>query len=429
MSQLDQMLARFPLPSWRPLAWTAMALLGIAGAWAGQAQLDEIVTAGGVVVPKGQVKVVQHLEGGIVTVIHVRDGDRVRGGQALLQLDLGAGGINREELQVRLDGLRLKQARLNAELEGTALTLSESEASRQPKMARAETAAFESRKRELDSGLRLLRNRIRQQEFEIAEIDSRRESVQKRFELASEQQEIISSALASRLVARMDALALEREVEAIRGELAKLGIERSKGEEALLEAIEREQQEKERFRSQAAGELSQTELEIRRHEELLAKAADQVQRTEVLSPIDGVVKNLRINTVGGVVGPGEPIMEVVPSDDSLVIEARLAPVDVGHVEVGQPAVVKISTFDYLRYGALDGRVVHVAADSTIDESGEQFFKMIIATASDAIHSAGRAYRMTPGMEALVDVRIGSRSVLSYLLKPVLKLQHEAFRER
>jgi ATP-binding cassette subfamily C protein LapB len=429
MSQLDQMLDRFPLPSWRPLAWTAMALLAIGSAWAGQANLDEIVTARGVVVPKGQVKVVQHLEGGIVTAILVRDGDRVSAGQVLLLLDLGAGGINREELQVRLDGLRLKQARLSAELEGTTLILPEPDAARQPKMARAETAAFESRKRELDSSLRLLRNRIRQQEFEIAEIDIRRTSVQKRFDLAREQQEMIARALASRVVARMDALSLEREVEAIRGELAKLTIERAKAEEALLEATERERQEQERFRSQAAGELSQTELEIRRHEELLAKAADQAQRTEVLSPIDGVVKNLRFNTVGGVVGPGEPIMEVVPSADSLVIEARLSPVDVGHVQVDQPAVVKISTFDYLRYGALDGRVEQVAADSTMDKSGEQFFKMIIATSSDSIRSGGRAYRITPGMEALVDVRIGSRSVLSYLLKPVLKLRHEAFRER
>lgn len=429
MSRLDQILDRFPVPSWRPIAWAVMGLLTIASAWAGQAQLDEIVTANGVVVPQGQVKVVQHLEGGIVTAIHVRDGDRVRAGQPLLLLDLGAGGINREELQVRLDGLRLKQARLNAELAGLDLALPEPEASRQPKMARAETAAFESRKRELDSSLRLLRNRVRQQEFEIAAIDTRRESVQKRLDLAREQQAMIAELLSSRLVARMDALTLERELEAIRGELAKLEVERAKAEEALLEASEREQQEQERFRSQAAGELSQTELEIRRHEELLAKAVDQAERTAVLSPIDGIVKNLRFNTVGGVVGPREPIMEVVPSDDSLVVEARLSPVDVGHVQVGQPAVVKISTFDYLRYGALEGRVEHVAADSTIDESGEQYFKMVIATSSDTIESGGRTHRITPGMEAVVDVRIGNRSVLSYLLKPVLKLRHEAFRER
>jgi membrane fusion protein, adhesin transport system len=381
------------------------------------------------VVPRGQVKVVQHLEGGIITRIHVRDGDLVQAGQALLQLDLSAGGLNREELQVRLDGLRLKRARQSAEVDDLPLALPDAESKRQPKLAAAETVAFDSRRRELDSGLRVLRNRIRQQEFEIAGIDARRASVQKRLNLVHEQQAMVQNLLKSRLVARMDALTLEREVEAIQGEVAKLDIDREQAHEVLLEATEREQQEKERSRSQAAGELSQTELEIRRHEELFATASDQELRTEIHSPIAGIVKNLRFNTLGGIVGPGEPVMEIVPSGDSLVVEARLAPSDVGHVEVGQPVVVKISTFDYLRYGALHGQVEQVAADSTVDEAGDQYFKMSIATASDAIEAGGRSHRISPGMEALVDVRIGTRWVLSYLLKPVLKLRHEAFRER
>jgi adhesin transport system membrane fusion protein len=429
MSQLDQLLESRPGMAWRPFAWTALLLLASSAVWASQTELEEIATAAGMVVPLGQVKVVQHLEGGIITRIHVRDGDLVQPGQALLQLDLGAGGLNREELQVRLDGLQLKRARLHAEVDDLPLALPAPESQRQPKLAAAETLAFDSRRRELDSGLRVLRNRIRQQEFEITAIDARRTSIQKRLDLAHEQQAMVRNLLRSRLVARMDALTLEREVEAIQGEVAKLDIDREKALEALDEASEREQQERERFRSQAAGELSQTELEIGRHEELLAKASDQELRTEVHSPIDGIVKNLRFNTIGGIVGPGEPMMEIVPSGDSLVVEARLAPADVGQVAVGQPVVVKISTFDYLRYGALHGQVEQVAADSTVDEAGKQYFKMIIATSSTALETGGRSHRISPGMEALVDVRIGSRSVISYLLKPVLKLRHEAFRER
>ena len=275
----------------------------------------------------------------------------------------------------------------------------------------------------------MLRSRIRQQAFEIAAIDARRTSVQKRLDLALEQQAMLRPLERSHVVARMDVLTLEREIEAIRGEIAKLDIDREKALAALGEAEERERQEQDRFRSQAAAELSQAEVEIRRHEELLTKATEQAFRTEVLSPIAGVVKNLRFNTIGGIVGAGEPIMEIVPSDDSLVVEARLSPTDVGHVEVGQPVVVKISTFDYLRYGALTGEVAQVAADSTVDEDGNQYFKMIIATSSDQIQAGDRSHPISPGMEALVDVRIGSRSVLSYLLKPVLKLRHEAFRER
>lgn len=429
MNRLDRLVDGFPLPSWRPIAWTVMLLLASSTVWATQAELEEIVSASGMVIPQGQVKVVQHLEGGIVTAIHVRDGDRVTAGQPLMQLDLGAAGLNHDELQVRLDGLALKRARLQAELDGAELELPPSELGRQSNIAAAETGAFKSRRRELASGLEVLRNRISQQEFEIAGIDARRESVQKRLDLALEQQAMLQPLVASHVVARMDVLTLEREIEAIRGEIAKLGIERQKATAALREAEQREHQERERFRSQAAAELSQAELEIRRHEELLAKAADQALRTEVHSPIAGVVKNLRFNTIGGIVRAGEPIMEIVPSDDSLVVEARLSPADVGHVEVGQPVVVKISTFDYLRYGALDGQVAQVAADSTVDEDGHQYFKMIITTSSDHIAAGGRSHPITPGMEALVDVRIGSRSVISYLLKPVLKLRHEAFRER
>lgn len=429
MTRLDQLLERFPLPTWRPFAWTIILLLTASVAWASQADLEEIVTAEGIVVPQGQVKVVQHLEGGIITVIHVKDGDPVSPGQPLLQLDLGASGLNRQELQVRLDGLHLKRARVTAEIAGRELAFPEVASRRQPRLAAAERTAFESRQRELESGLKVLRNQIEQAEFEIAAIEVRRESVQKRLELAREQQTMMRGLLKSRLVARMDALNLEREVEAIEGEVAKLEIDHDKASSALNEAKEREQQEIERFRSQAAAELSQTQLELRRHEELLSKASDQERRTEVVAPITGVVKNLRFNTIGGIVRPGEPIMEIVPSDDSLVIEVRLAPADVGHVRVGQPVVAKISTFDYLRYGALEGEVRHVAADSTIDDAGELYFKMIVETSSDRIQTGGHGYGITAGMEAVVDVRIGARSVMSYLLKPVLKLRHEAFRER
>ena len=171
------------------------------------------------------------------------------------------------------------------------------------------------------------------------------------------------------------------------------------------------------------------ELEVGRQQELLTTARAQQQRSEVVSPIDGVVKRSRFNTIGGIVRPGDSIMEIVPSEDVLVVEARLSPVDVGHVAVGQPALVKISTFDYLRYGGLEGTIKHVAADSSADQSGQQFFKMIIETSTSRLEIGEQSYHIKPGMEALVDVKIGTRSALSYLIKPVLKLRHEAFRER
>jgi adhesin transport system membrane fusion protein len=183
------------------------------------------------------------------------------------------------------------------------------------------------------------------------------------------------------------------------------------------------------FKRVAAEELGDTEVALARGREQFARASEQALRTVIRSPIAGIVKNLRYHTIGGIVGPGDPIMEIVPSDERLVIEAKLDPVDIGYVTVGQPAVVKISTYDYIRYGGLDGRVTKVAADADNDSSGRHYYKVIVRT--DRAHLGDRPgeYPIIPGMQATIDVRTGDRSVLDYLVTPVLKLRHEAFRER
>ncbi|MEZ5935210.1 MAG: HlyD family type I secretion periplasmic adaptor subunit [Alphaproteobacteria bacterium] len=429
MNPLDDLIQRFPLPSWRPLAWIVIGLIAAGVAWSARADLEEIVTATGIVVPQSQVKVIQHLEGGIITAIHVQEGESVKAGQPLIQLDLASGGANAEELWIRVDALAIKRARLLAQRDGTPLNLPEEPSQRQAHIAAAEIATFDNRKRQFDIDNEVIQKQIRQREHEIAVIDARRTSVKKRLGLASEQHAMIKKLYQGGTTTKMRFLDIEREVETIHGELLSLDAERNRAEEALLEAREREQQERSHFQSHASAELAQVELELGRQRELLAEARVQQQRSEIVSPIDGVVKRSRFNTIGGIVRPGDSIMEIVPSEDVLVVEARLSPADVGHVAVGQPVLVKISTFDYLRYGGLEGEVRHIAADSSADQSGQQYFKMVVQTSKNELAIGDQSYPIKPGMEALVDVRIGARSVLSYLVKPVLKLRHEAFRER
>ena len=219
MTQLDELLERFPLPSWRPLAWITIGLLTAGAAWAAQTDLEEIVSTAGIVVPQSQVKVVQHLEGGIITAIHVREGETVKAGQPLVQLDLGSGGTNTEELRVRVDALLIKRARLMAQRDGTPIRLPEEPSERQPHIAAAETATYDNRQRQFESDLEVIRKRIRQQEHEIAAIDARRKSVKSRFDLASQQRAMIRKLHQSGVMAKMRLLDIEREVEAIRGEL------------------------------------------------------------------------------------------------------------------------------------------------------------------------------------------------------------------
>ena len=429
MSQLDHLLERFPLPSWRPVAWIAIGLITASAAWAAQTELEEIVSVVGVVVPQSQVKVVQHLEGGIITAIHVQEGETVKAGQPLVQLDLASGGANADELRLRVDALLIKRARLLAQRDGTPLDLPNEPSERQAHIAAAETATFNNRKDQIDVDTKVIRKQIRQREHEVAAVAGRLLSVRKRLELTSEQHAMVKQLYRTGTMARMRFLDSEREVETIHGELLNLEAEHDRAAEALLEAREREQQERSHFQSHAAAELAQVELEIGRQRKLLTDARAQQQRSEVVSPIDGVVKGSRFSTIGGIVRPGDSIMEIVPSADALVIEASLSPIDVGHVAVGQPVLAKISTFDYLIYGGLEGKIQHIAADSRADQSGNQYFKMIVETSNNQLEIGNDSYRIKPGMEALVDVRIGTRSVLSYLIKPVLKLRHEAFRER
>ncbi len=176
-------------------------------------------------------------------------------------------------------------------------------------------------------------------------------------------------------------------------------------------------------------ELGDVEVEIRRIDELLAEATAQSGRTLIRSPTDGIVKNLRINTIGGVVRPGEPILDIVPECDRLVVEARLDPADRGYVRVGQPALVKLTTYDYVRYGGLEGEVVRIAPDSDVTQAGRPYFRVVVETRKTWLGDTKDSLPISVGMQATVDIRTGRRTVLDYLLRPVLKLKSEAFRER
>ena len=428
-SPLDELLVKRPMPSLRVAAWPIMILITAMLTWANFAKLDEVSVALGKVVPLGKTKVVQHLEGGIVQEIYVSEGDTVSVDQDLLLLDLASGGTNREELQVRLDSELAARARLQAEAEGRTLKFPRTLETRQPALVEAQRQAHDARQRELKASISVLKEQIKQRELDVKEMQAKRKATERNYSLARERLAMSASLLAEGLTARIEHLKLEAEVEDLDGQLKGLVPAIPRAQAAVEEARKRVSESEEGFRREAREELNKVEQSIARIQELISEAEKQGARSAIKSPINGIVQKMVVNTVGGVVKPGEPIMEIVPTGDKLVVEARLNPTERGFIVEGQPAVVKISTYDFVRYGGLDGRVIAVAPDASTDENGAPYFRVVVQTDKTYLGKTKDLLPITPGMEATVDIHTGRKSVMDYLIKPVLKLKDEAFRER
>ena len=427
-SRLDDIAERHPIPDWRLPALLVVALLTAGGGWAAVTRLDEVVIAEGEVVPRGQVKTVQHLEGGIIEELMVAEGDRVNEDQPLLVLDLASTGINVEALQAQLDGLKLRRARLMAEANDAIPDYPAGPAERRPTVLAAEQRIFDDRKAEVESATTRAREQVRQHRLQVTELEARLAGLESSLRPAEERFALSESLLEDKLTPRMEHLQIERDLEELRSGITQTRAALPRSRAALAEAVEREREAMLTFRRNASEELAETEVDTVRRQELLNTARDQELRTIIAAPLEGFVQNMRYHTVGGVIRPGEPIMEIVPAYDKLLIEARVDPRDIGHIEVGLPATVKISTYDFIRYGGLDGQITHIAADANTDRMGRHWFRVVAETERTALGEDGNL-PITPGMLATIDIHTGTKSVLEYLMGPVLRMRHEAFRER
>lgn len=429
MSRLDALLARDPGLGWRRAALLVMALVIAALAWAASAEFEQVAVAHGEVAPRDRVKVIQHLDGGVIKALFVREGEVVAAGAPLVELTLPSGQLNEPELRVRLDAQRLKLARLRAAGSGDGLNLPPEVAARRPELAAAETQAYRAEQARHASSLEGLQAQIRQRRFAIQELDETRAAVRAELALARENLAISQGLFDDGLTSQMEHLERRQSVSRLEGELAALAPAIPRAEAALAEAEEKLRETELAFRREALEAARDLESEIARTRELLATASEREARTVLRSPVEGIVKNLRYAAVGGVVRTGEPIMELVPTHDNLVIEARLSPADRGPVRVGQPVRIKISTYDFLRYGALEGTISQISADTTQDPDAGPYFRLVVEPARGYLGTAPQALPIMPGMVAQVDVLTGRKSLLASVLEPLLRIRDEAFRER
>lgn len=419
-------------PSSRTLSltvWVTAALLLSALLWAGFAVLEEVTTGEGKAIPSSKVQVIQNLEGGIVTDIFVREGQVVNKGDTLLRLDDTRFMSSRSESEVDRLTLTAQVERLAAEAEGRPLTLPAQVTSSAPQVAADEHALYESRQRRLASEQRTLNEQLRQKTQELAEFRSKQE--QFRSSLALVQQELDMSAplVGSGAVSPVEILRLKRNAVEIRGSMNANTLAIPRAEAAISEIRSRVQESELGFRADAARELNEKRNDLARISASRIAIDDRMSRTTVVSPVRGIVKTLKVNTIGGVVQPGSDLMEIVPLEDNLLIEAKVRPQDVAFLHPGQKAMVKFSAYDYTLYGGLPARLELIGADTVTDDKDNSFYLIQVRTDSNHLGSDSKPLLIIPGMIATVDIITGEKSVMDYLLKPVFKARAEALRER
>ncbi|HAU0207331.1 TPA: HlyD family type I secretion periplasmic adaptor subunit [Legionella pneumophila] len=365
------------------ILWTSLLFFIVAIIWANYAILDEVTTGQGKVIPSSEVQVIQNLEGGIIQNIFVKEGQIVKKDQILMQIDNTRFMASYAEAEKKIDALEIEVIRLNAQISKTKPVFPEKFTKSYPRLVQDQLSLYESRMRELN-------------QLETA------------LELAQKELNLTRPLLKGGSVSEVEVIRLERTVSEIKGNI-------------------------EKFKSEELDKLNKARTELFALIEANKADKDRLTRTTVRSPVYGIVKQIKMKTIGGVVQPGSDLLEIVPLDDTLLIEAKIRPSDIGFIHPGQKAMVKITAYDFSIYGGLDGVVEHISADTIVDEQTdkkeESYYIVKVRTEKNYLGTEKKPLPIIPGMQATVDILTGQKAVLQYLLKPIIKAKQSALRER
>ena len=398
--------------------------------WASVSTLDIVSMATGEVIPSTQVKTVQHLEGGIIRKVEVREGAPVKKGQALMTLEPTSSQADVSELRVRLRSLRADLARLEGLTENVEMPVFPPDlVASHPILVKQAKTRFKVRRRRHLGEVRRQEQAIIQRQQEIIEIDTRVRSSRQSLKLVREQIGISNELLKDNLTNRFKHLDLLKEARRLSGgiETDLAGYARAKS--ALAEARAELDNIRNAFDEENQTALDEARLNYGELEQRVRKFEDSLKRTTVRSPVDGVIKTLHVFTVGGVIRPGDPIAEIVPAGDRLIIEAKLPTQDIGYVAPGQVAVVKLASADAMRFGGLNGTVVLVSPDTLVSPEGEPFYRVRIVTEKSYFQRGKVKYNLFPGMQVMASIHTGQRTVLQYVIDPIRYSMGSAIQER
>lgn len=418
--------------SWESHLFLLVCVIACAafGAWSYYGQLDVVSIAMGEVVPSTQVKTVQHLEGGIVSDILVREGQKVTRGQPLVVLESTASGSDVAELKINVTSLRVDISRLKAEVaEAKAPKFDTDIEADHADLVRQARELFDARRKRLQSRVASQREAIVQRKQDINEITTRIRNERKSLALVNEQIKISEALMREDLTNRYNHLDLLRAASDLSGRIDEDGVALDRSRAAVKAAQAELDGITTSFLADVREELDEKRRNLRELEQRLEKYEDSLKRTTLRSPVDGVVKTLYVATRGGVVRPGETVVEVVPAEDRLVVEARLPIQDIGYVKAGQTARIKLASRDAVRFRAIDGVVTVISPDTIVSDQGYAFYKVRVETEMNHFERGDVRYQLYPGMQVMTSILTGRRSVLEYLLTPLLYSMDSALEER
>ena len=407
--------------------WTSAAALLCLIVYAAFAKLDEVTRGEGKVIPSRQVQVVQSLDGGIVSKIYVQVGQEVKAGDLLLTVDPTRFVSNLRENRAEYLALKAKAARLSAIANGRDFSVPADVEKEAPQLAAQERSHYDSQRAELAAQVSIAQEQRSQRLQELNEARSKREQADRGLELTQEELDRTRPLLKNGAVSEVDLLRLERDISRYRGERDQAITQISRTQAAIAESERKAQEVVLTFRNQARSELTIANNRIGQLTEGSVGLADRVKQAEIRSPVRGTIKQLLANTVGGVVQPGKDIVEIVPLDDALLLEARVAPRDIAFLHPGQRAMVRFTSYDFAIYGGMEATLEEIGADTITDERGNAFYLVRVRTQKPTL--GDRSLPIIPGMVAEVDILTGKKSILTYLLKPVLRAKAVALTER
>ncbi|MBI1215611.1 MAG: HlyD family type I secretion periplasmic adaptor subunit [Alphaproteobacteria bacterium] len=419
----------------RPSRSSQFFLFAVAGlfvwlfVWAATSQVDERVRGSGQVMPSSDIQVVQSLDGGIVSDLDVTEGQHVKKGQVLLRIDDVQFATQGRGIEAQMAGLKAKRARLQAQVSGKPFSLDDDFVKKYPDIAANEQKLYLSQQQELKTAVAIVEDQVHEAEANLAQVRANISQFSKSKALLQKELDITRKLVAKKAQPEIEQIRLERQYNDVAGNLSAAYQSQQSLEAKLSAARKQEDQKRGDFRSQALADLNDTETRIAAIRESLKSVEDKVSRSELKSPVDGIVQKTYVKTVGGVVQPAQRLVEIVPTANDLMIRARVSPSDVAFLKPGQKVRVSITAYESQIYGTLTGKLERISPDTATDQRGDTFFEIDVRTDKNYLGDAAHPLPIAPGMVAETEVIVGKRTILTYLLKPVLRTKDRAFTEK